>query len=273
MTPKVTKLWAKLVQSVPNARLLIKAKPFACPNMAAHFRQRLVMEGLEAHRIDLIPLDLATGDHLHKYRLMDISLDPFPYAGTTTTCEALWMGVPCITLRGKCHAHNVGVSLLTTVGLQDWIADDEDHYIRLAQEKAADLSALSSLRSNMRSKMRASRLMDGRGFVFDLEGVYRSLFRRYCTVGPRHIQVTKRTQAAANSSSSPESNETVNKNTKPSLTRERSQERDDDLKEFGTATPTPKMRALVLGASQGKDPLDPLYTPLYTPSRPPLDDL
>jgi predicted O-linked N-acetylglucosamine transferase (SPINDLY family) len=106
------------------------------------------------------------------------------------------MGVPCITLRGKCHAQNVGVSLLTTVGLTDWIADDEDHYIRLAQEKAADLSALSSLRSNMRSKMRASRLMDGRGFVFDLEGVYRTLFRRYCSEGPRHREGAKSTQVS-----------------------------------------------------------------------------
>ena len=63
----------------------------------------------------------------------NISLDPFPYAGTTTTCEALWMGVPCITLKGQCHAHNVGVSLLTTLGLEDWIAEDKEGYIRLAQ--------------------------------------------------------------------------------------------------------------------------------------------
>ena len=71
--------------------------------------------GIDASRVDLMPLIPLTSDHLSAYSLMDLSLDPFPYAGTTTTCEALWMGIPVITLKGKCHAANVGVSLLSQV--------------------------------------------------------------------------------------------------------------------------------------------------------------
>lgn len=114
------------------------------------------------------------------YGDMDISLDTFPYAGTTTTCESLYMGVPCITLAGHCHAHNVGLSLLTTIGLnKGLIAQNESEYIELAVQAAGDLPALSLLRKNLRQQMRSCPLCDAEGFVTDLEGCYRQLWQRY----------------------------------------------------------------------------------------------
>ncbi len=119
-------------------------------------------------------------DHLAMYGDMDISLDTFPYAGTTTTCESLYMGVPCITLAGSCHAHNVGLSLLTTIGLdKGWIAQNESEYIELAVQAAGDLHALSQLRKNLRQQMRSCPLCDAEGFVTDLEACYSRLWQCY----------------------------------------------------------------------------------------------
>jgi predicted O-linked N-acetylglucosamine transferase (SPINDLY family) len=91
--------------------------------------------------VDLLPLFPDTRDHLSAYSLIDISLDPFPYAGTTTTTESLFMGVPCLTLVGSCHAHNVGVSLLTAVGISEgWTAYTQDEYVELAVRAASDIT-------------------------------------------------------------------------------------------------------------------------------------
>jgi len=115
---------------------------------------------------------------------MDISLDTFPYAGTTTTCESLYMGVPCITLAGSCHAHNVGLSLLTTIDLdKGWIAQNESEYIELAVQAAGDLHALSQLRKNLRRQMSSCPLCDAEGFVTDLEACYSQLWQRYIQPG------------------------------------------------------------------------------------------
>lgn len=114
------------------------------------------------------------------YGDVDVSIDTFPYAGTTTTCESLYMGVPCVTLAGKCHAHNVGVSLLTTIGLsKGWIAQNESEYVDLAVQAAGDVHALSKLRQALRQQMLDSPLCDGESFVTDLEACYGRLWQRY----------------------------------------------------------------------------------------------
>ena len=128
----------------------------------------------------LLPLAVTTRDHLLLYNDMDISLDPFPYAGTTTTCEALAMGVPCVTLRGNCHAHNVGVSLMTTLGLTEWVAHSPEDYVAIAARMAADLPALATLRGSLRQRLLSSRLCAGKDFVRDLEDTYSQLWRHYC---------------------------------------------------------------------------------------------
>ncbi|KAL9995277.1 putative UDP-N-acetylglucosamine--peptide N-acetylglucosaminyltransferase SPINDLY [Helianthus debilis subsp. tardiflorus] len=180
ITPKVLQVWAKILCAVPNSRLIVKCKPFCCDSVRQKFLSTLEQLGLESHRVDLVPLILLNHDHMQAYSLMDISLDTFPYAGTTTTCESLYMGVPCVTMGGLVHAHNVGVSLLTAVGLERLVAKTEDEYIRLAIELASDVTSLSSLRMDLRNLMSKSALCNGSKFITGLESAYRDMWRGYC---------------------------------------------------------------------------------------------
>lgn len=177
MTPDVFRLWARVLRAVPNSNLLIKGKSLACPSVVARLQQYFVENGVSPTRIDTMPLMPQTGSHLQVYSThVDISIDTFPYGGTTTTCESLYMGTPCITLRGNCHAQNVGASLLTAVGLEDWIADTEDEYVEIAKLAASDLNALATLRAQLRDRLLASPLCNGPDFVSALEDVYYELW-------------------------------------------------------------------------------------------------
>ncbi|CAA0837831.1 Probable UDP-N-acetylglucosamine--peptide N-acetylglucosaminyltransferase SPINDLY [Striga hermonthica] len=180
ITPKVLQVWAKILCAVPNSRLIVKCKPFCCDSVRQQFLTTLEKLGLDSLRVDLLPLIILNHDHMQAYSLMDISLDTFPYAGTTTTCESLYMGVPCVTMGGSVHAHNVGVSLLKTVGLSNLVAKNEDEYVQMAVQLASDLNALSSLRMRLRDLMLKSPLCDGSKFTRGLESAFRNMWRRYC---------------------------------------------------------------------------------------------
>jgi protein O-GlcNAc transferase len=184
VTDAVLALWAAVLARVPGSRLVLKNKPFACGQARALWTARLAALGIEAWRVDLLPLAASNAEHLAQYALVDVSLDPFPYAGTTTTAETLFMGVPCISMRGGCHAHNVGASLLGAVGLAaDWVVDDEEAYVRRAVAAASDLPRLAALRAGMRQRVLDSPLCDGVAFVRGLEGVYGRLFERWLAGG------------------------------------------------------------------------------------------
>ncbi|KAF5828446.1 O-linked N-acetylglucosamine transferase [Dunaliella salina] len=194
ITPEVLKLWARILLAVPNSRLMLKSKPFACETARNHFLGLLQAEGVESWRVDLVPLVAGNTEHLATYSSIDISLDPFPYAGTTTTCESLFMGVPCITLAGDSHAYNVGVSLLAAVGLEkEWVAHDQDEYVALAVKHTSQLVRLGVLRSCLRPRMLSSPLCDAPAFMARLEGVYRQLWHRYGPT-PSHFPFLVRTQ-------------------------------------------------------------------------------
>lgn len=180
ITPKVLQVWAKILCAVPNSRLVVKCKPFCCDSIRQKFLSTLAELGLEPLRVDLLPLIHLNHDHMQAYSLMDISLDTFPYAGTTTTCESLYMGVPCVTMAGSVHAHNVGVSLLTKVGLGRLVAKSENEYVSLALDLAADVTALQELRMSLRGLMAKSPVCDGENFTRGLESAYRNMWRRYC---------------------------------------------------------------------------------------------
>ena len=140
-------------------------------------------------------IHLQSADHLAVYGEVDISLDTFPYAGTTTSCESLYMGVPFVTLAGGCHAHSVGVSLLTVTGLnKGWIAYNETEYIDLAVNAASNVQTLSKLRQKLRAQMAGSALCDAEGFVTDLEACFVHLWERYVTETQRH-QESARTKS------------------------------------------------------------------------------
>ncbi|XP_022963007.1 probable UDP-N-acetylglucosamine--peptide N-acetylglucosaminyltransferase SPINDLY [Cucurbita moschata] len=180
ITPKVLQVWARILCAIPNSRLVVKCKPFCCDSVRQKFLSTLENLGLESQRVDLLPLILLNHDHMQAYSLMDISLDTFPYAGTTTTCESLYMGVPCVTMAGSVHAHNVGVSLLTNVGLRHLVAKNEEEYVKLALQLASDVTALSNLRMSLRNFMAKSPVCDGPNFILGLESTYRKIWHRYC---------------------------------------------------------------------------------------------
>jgi predicted O-linked N-acetylglucosamine transferase (SPINDLY family) len=171
--------WARLLARLPTARLLLKGKPFACAVTRASFLERLRRRGVAKERVDLAAW-LPDETHLALYNRVDIALDPFPYNGATTTCEAMWMGVPVVTLRGDRHAGRVGASLLTQIGLTEFIADSVEAYVEIAAALAGTPARLTELRHSLRPRMMASPLCDAPAFARKIEAAYRSMWQRWC---------------------------------------------------------------------------------------------
>ncbi len=119
-------------------------------------------------------------DHLSLYGRVDVALDPFPYNGATTTCEALWMGVPVITLAGNAHRGRVGASLLNAVGLGRFVAETPEQYLTLAAGLAADPDHLAELRTTLRRQVNESSLCDAPAFARKVEAAYRNMWHAWC---------------------------------------------------------------------------------------------
>lgn len=178
LNPRTLELWARAVAPVPNARLLIKARGLDEDATAARVRASLARAGLAAERVELRGFVDGVDAHIALYGEIDIALDPTPYNGTTTTCEALWMGVPVLTLAGDRHAGRVGVSLLTRAGLSDLIAASPEGFAANAAALAQDGEKLAELRAGLRARLAASPLCDGRRLAREFETVYRAAWRR-----------------------------------------------------------------------------------------------
>jgi predicted O-linked N-acetylglucosamine transferase (SPINDLY family) len=180
MNPEVLQLWAEILKAVPRSRLLLKTKSFWDKSVAEDFSNRIQACGVERERVELRPWALHPRDHLIHYREIDIALDTFPYNGTTTTCEALWMGVPVIALAGNTHAGRVGVSLLSALGLENLIAPTPNDYLTLTVALAQDTARLTALHSTLRERLAQSSLCDGRKFAAEVERVYRFIWHDWC---------------------------------------------------------------------------------------------
>ena len=179
-TDDVLKLWAKVLKAIPGSRLLLKNAAL----QEALVQDRLIeifhSFGVEKERLELIGWLPAKSDHIKLYEKIDIALDTFPYNGTTSTCEAMWMGVPVITLCGNRHAARVGNSLLHQVGLEDLIANSEEAYIEIARHLASDATRLQALRASMRHRLLNSPLTDAVGFARHMESAYQIMWQSWC---------------------------------------------------------------------------------------------
>ena len=171
-------LWVELLRRLPNARLMLKCYGLAAESARREMRERFLDQGIGADRVDLREADGSVVEHLSRYGEIDVALDVFPYNGTTTTCEALWMGVPVVTLAGTTHVTRVGASILNSVGLSEFIAETPEQYLDIAQRLAVDVEKRRELRAGMRARMQSSPLLDAAGFVGELESAYRELLAR-----------------------------------------------------------------------------------------------
>jgi predicted O-linked N-acetylglucosamine transferase (SPINDLY family) len=169
ITPETLALWAEILLRAPGSRLLLKNKSLRDASVRARYTGLLEASGITADRLELTGWLPQGADHLSLYQRIDIALDTHPYNGTTTTCEALWMGVPVISLAGETHASRVGRSILTQLGMTDLIARNAAEYSAIALRLCADKQRLAEIRMHLRDRMRASTLCGPAAFTAELE--------------------------------------------------------------------------------------------------------
>jgi predicted O-linked N-acetylglucosamine transferase (SPINDLY family) len=176
--------WARILEAVPGSRLMLKHAAFADPGVQALYRTWFARHGVAAARLLLEGRTASLEAHLARYAEIDVALDPFPYAGTTTTCDALHQGVPVVTLEGDRHVARVGASLLRQAGLGELVAADTDAYVRIAVALARDPARLAALSAGLRPRLARTSLLDARRFVPQAEAALRALWRGWCAAQP-----------------------------------------------------------------------------------------
>jgi predicted O-linked N-acetylglucosamine transferase (SPINDLY family) len=173
---EVVALWSRVLKEIPDSRMYLKAKQLGEDSARRRIAERFAAHGIPAERLILEGPE-AREQYLAAYRRVDIVLDTFPFPGGTTSVEALWMGVPVLTLSGRSFLFRQGVGLLANAGLREWIADDADDYVRRAAAHAADLEALARLREGLRTQVVASPVMDGQRFARHFGEALRGMWR------------------------------------------------------------------------------------------------
>jgi predicted O-linked N-acetylglucosamine transferase (SPINDLY family) len=169
-------LWGRLLRRVPEARLLVYARTEA---HRARVRRALREAGIDESRAAFVGRQ-SLADYLETYRQIDVALDPHPYCGGTTTCDALWMGVPVVSLAGRTAVSRAGATLLTHVGLGHLVARTPEHYVELAVTQIRDAAGLAALRRELRERIESSPVMDARQFARDVEAAFRTGWRAWC---------------------------------------------------------------------------------------------
>jgi protein O-GlcNAc transferase len=180
ITDAMIEVWAQILKTVPDSRLLLKGSGFNETATRGSYLARCARFGIGADRLELIDRTPDTASHLALYHRVDVALDTFPYHGTTTTCEALWMGVPVVTLRGDRHMSRVGASLLTAVGRAEWIANSPDDYARIAAGLAGDRSRLTAIREGLRAAVAGSALGQHPAQAKRFGDAVRACWRNWC---------------------------------------------------------------------------------------------
>jgi protein O-GlcNAc transferase len=176
---EVIALWAQILAALPGARLKLQTRELSDAGTRERYHSLFAAAGIEPQRVDLAGR-VSHERLLATYADIDIALDPFPYSGGLTTCEALWMGVPVITLTGKTFAGRHSTSHLSNVGLPELITTTPEQYVATTLALAQDPQRLTTLRQNLRERMAASPLCDAKGYTRDLEAAYRGMWVKYC---------------------------------------------------------------------------------------------
>ncbi|WBT38303.1 O-linked N-acetylglucosamine transferase, SPINDLY family protein [Hyphomicrobium sp. DMF-1] len=177
----VIKAWVRILKSVPNSRLVLNSKPFREEENCIAWHARFADLGLEPGRVKLVYTSPQPRTW-EAYSTIDIALDPFPHNAGTTTIEALWLGVPVVSLAGRPPVGRFGASILGSVGLDDWVTHDIDSYVARAATAASNVTALARLRASLRDKFKASPIgADSIGLAREVEAAYRGLWKAYCT--------------------------------------------------------------------------------------------
>ena len=168
--------WGRLLREVPGSRLLLHAYG---GSHRGRVLERLKREGIAAERVDFAEF-LPAEKYFELHRQIDIALDTFPYGGGTTTCDALWMGVPVVSLAGERAVGRGGLSILSNIGLPELVGRTEEEYVRIGAGLAGDLRRLAELRGTLRGRMEKSPLMDAARFARNVEAAYRQMWRAWC---------------------------------------------------------------------------------------------
>jgi len=185
MTDAVVAVWARILQSVPGSRLVLKSKQLNNPASCEQTRQRFAACGIAPDRLILGGTLASRDDHLAAYNQVDIGLDTFPYPGVTTSVEALWMGVPVLSLQGNSFLSCTAESIAHNAGLPDWVATDEADYVAKAVAYASDLERLAALRAGLREQVLASPLFDAPRFARNFEDAVWGMWQKY--LDPQHL--------------------------------------------------------------------------------------
>ncbi len=171
----VLSLWSQIMNALPQTRLRLQNKQMGCQKTREQLRNRLAQFGIAQERVSLLG-HVSRSEYLAAHAEVDFVLDTFPYPGGTTTCEALWMGVPTLTLAGETMLARQGASLLTAAGLPEWVATNADEYVAKAVAFSQKLSHLSALRKRLRGQVKSSPLFDANRFARNLEAALRTMW-------------------------------------------------------------------------------------------------
>lgn len=179
VSPEILHLWANVLSAVPNSKLLIKTRYLSDPATRQVFEERFSQVGIKSNQLILEEF-ISAPTYLKSYHQVDLGLDSYPFNGGMTTCEALWMGVPVVTLVGNRQVSRLGLSILATIGLTELIAYTKEEYLEICINLARNLDYLQTLRAEMRAQMQASPLMDATSFSRHLEDAYRQMWEEWC---------------------------------------------------------------------------------------------
>jgi protein O-GlcNAc transferase len=180
----VAAAWTRIVTAVPNAKLLVKGALSSEPKTESRLRRMFADVGLPSDRLVLGDNAADMAGYLGFFARADIALDPFPYNGTTTTCDSLWMGVPVVTFEGARHSARVGASLLRHVGLHELVGRDIEDYVAKAIELGRDRARLIEYRQTLRARFSASPVMDGPGWTRNFEAAIEKIYADACAAKP-----------------------------------------------------------------------------------------